>query len=300
MDQYRKLWDEALGGGLPILFNCINNLYGMGGQPCGETMGCRFIARIGAGVNPEQMHAERVNGYDPLAVIDAIRRKKRVLRRGQRAGASGHGHVPDQRPLALGCVELPGEGGNRALAAGRFDRCVPAHGDGKRQPSRRTCWTAPETTCVPWSSRCSGWRRTWKPVPALPLDTELVGCVMFSNRKVEKFDDRPSELLQDLADNPRVQQIRAKIRTPLHEGKPVPKMKAYNVRDAIFEALLHRFVHRPDHDRLRRGEPRLGRRICRLSRADRVAAVSPPVQLADLGGRHCGGGSWLWTGRRRA
>ena len=32
MDQYRKLWDESLGGGLPILFNCMNNFYGMGGQ----------------------------------------------------------------------------------------------------------------------------------------------------------------------------------------------------------------------------------------------------------------------------
>src|SRR5438105_2698760 len=35
--------------------------------------------------------------------------------------------------------------------------------------------------------------------------------------------------------------ISRKIRTPLHEGKAVPKMKAYNIRDAIFEAMLHRF-----------------------------------------------------------
>src|ERR1019366_9036418 len=82
MDQYRKLWDPALGGGLPIIFNCMDNFYGMGGQPQGETMGCEFIARIGAGVNPEQMHAERVNGYDPLAVIDAFRRKKEILLQG--------------------------------------------------------------------------------------------------------------------------------------------------------------------------------------------------------------------------
>ena len=38
-----------------------------------------------------------------------------------------------------------------------------------------------------------------------------------------------------------MQQIRGKIRTPTDDGKPVPKMKAYNVRDAIFEAMLHRF-----------------------------------------------------------
>src|ERR1039457_3527020 len=83
MDQYRKLWDESLGGGLPILFNCMNNFYGMGGQTLGETMGVQSIARIGAGVNPEQMHTERVNGYDPLPVIDAFRRKKQVLQEGR-------------------------------------------------------------------------------------------------------------------------------------------------------------------------------------------------------------------------
>ena len=83
MDQYRKLWDNGTGGGLPIIFNCMDNFYGMGGQPWGETMGCEYIARIGAGVNPEEMHAERVNGYDPLPVIDAFRRKKQVLLEGR-------------------------------------------------------------------------------------------------------------------------------------------------------------------------------------------------------------------------
>ena len=100
MDQYRKLWDPALGGGLPIIFNCMDNFYGMGGQPQGETMGCEFIARIGAGVNPEQMHAERVNGYDPLAVIDAFRRKKEILAEGRgrccwtRSPTAISGHSP--------------------------------------------------------------------------------------------------------------------------------------------------------------------------------------------------------------
>mgnify|MGYP001448977616 CR=1 FL=1 len=77
--------------------------------------------------------------------------------------------------------------------------------------------------------------------PPVPADSELVGSVMFSNRRVEKFDDRRPEFLQDPAENPRVQQIRGKIRTGMEHGKPVPKMKAYNVRDAIFEAMLHRF-----------------------------------------------------------
>ncbi|HNX26083.1 MAG TPA: thiamine pyrophosphate-dependent dehydrogenase E1 component subunit alpha, partial [Phycisphaerae bacterium] len=83
MDQYKTLWDEAHRGGLPFILNFFNNFYGMGGQTCGETMGYKILARLGAGINPEQMHAERVDGFNPLAVIDAIERKKEILARGE-------------------------------------------------------------------------------------------------------------------------------------------------------------------------------------------------------------------------
>ena len=79
MEQIRKLWGmdgKYDDSGMPILFNVFNNFYGMGGQTQGETMGFGIPARLGAGFNTEQMHAERVNGYDPLAVIDATERKK--------------------------------------------------------------------------------------------------------------------------------------------------------------------------------------------------------------------------------
>ena len=42
-----------------------------------------------------------------------------------------------------------------------------------------------------------------------------------------------------------MEQLRGKIRTPTDGGKPVPKMKAYNVRDGLFEAILHRFTIDP-------------------------------------------------------
>ena len=42
-----------------------------------------WSARLGAGFNPDQMHAERVNGYNPLAVIDAVSRKKKLLLEGK-------------------------------------------------------------------------------------------------------------------------------------------------------------------------------------------------------------------------
>ncbi|MEZ4622304.1 MAG: thiamine pyrophosphate-dependent dehydrogenase E1 component subunit alpha [Caldilineaceae bacterium] len=83
MDQYRTLWPAAVGGAPPMLFNFMNNFYGMGGQPVGETMGVGVLARAGLGVNPEAMHAERVDGFSPLAVADAIARKRQILLAGQ-------------------------------------------------------------------------------------------------------------------------------------------------------------------------------------------------------------------------
>src|SRR5882724_10632181 len=82
MDQFKMLWTNNHRGGLPLIFNFMNNFYGMGGQPVGETMGIGVLARVGAGVNPAQMHAERVDGFNPLAVIDAIERKKKILHEG--------------------------------------------------------------------------------------------------------------------------------------------------------------------------------------------------------------------------
>ena len=83
MDQYNTLWDKKIGGAPKIIFNFINNFYGMGGQTSGETMGYDVLARIGAGVNSEAMHSERVDGNNPLAVADAIERKRKILENGK-------------------------------------------------------------------------------------------------------------------------------------------------------------------------------------------------------------------------
>ena len=240
MDQYRKLWDESLGGGLPIIFNCMNNFYGMGGQPVGETMGVQFIARIGAGVNPDQMHAERVNGYDPLPVIDAFRRKKQILNRGggpvllDTVTYRISGHSPSDASSYRSKEEIERwqqADSIRAFRQKLLDNRIAS------EDELNTAKTSIENAILDAFRLAVDLEVS----PRIGMDSELVGSVMFSNQRVERFDDRQPEFLQDLADNPRVQQIKGKIRTPTHEGKPVPKMKAYNVRDAIFEALLHRF-----------------------------------------------------------
>ena len=131
MDQFKELWDESHRGGLPLIMNFVNNFYGMGGQPVGETMGFKILARLGAGLTPEQMHAERVDGYNPLAVIDAIRRKTEIIERGDGPVLLGHGDLSLQRPFALRRQLLPREERGRGLAGGRPARHV------RREPRRR-------------------------------------------------------------------------------------------------------------------------------------------------------------------
>ena len=244
MDQYRTLWDQSLGGGLPIIFNCMDNFYGMGGQTWGETMGVRFIARIGAGVNPEQMHAERVNGYDPLAVIDAFRRKKYLLQQGlgpvllDTLTYRFSGHSPSDASSYRSKEEIERWRAADGLAAFR-DRLLRSGVIGEDvldETKARVEEMVFEMFALATSLDAS---------PRAGIDSEMVGTVMFSNRRAERFDDRQPELLQDLADNPRVQQIRGKVRTAFEDGQAVPRLKVYNVRDAIFEALLHRFAIDP-------------------------------------------------------
>lgn len=240
MDQYTKLWDQSLGGGLPIIFNCMNNFYGMGGQPYGETMGVQFIARIGAGVNPEQMHAERVNGYDPLSLIDAFRRKKQILAEGggpvllDTITYRISGHSPSDASSYRSKEEIEQWQKADSIVAFR-KRLVDAHilTDRELDSARESI----EGMVFDMFRLAVDLERS----PRITVDSDLVERVMFSNQRVEKFDERQPELLQAIAENPRVKQIGGKIRTAMQDGKPVPKMKTYNMRDAVFEAMLHRF-----------------------------------------------------------
>lgn len=244
MDQYRKLWDKSLGGGLPLLVNCFNNQYGMGGQTRGETMGYDMLARIGAGVNPEQMHAERVNGYNPLAVIDAVKRKKELLLAGKgpvlldvvtyRLG----GHSPSDASSYRSKEEL-----DRWLAAD----AIPAYHDklvkgkiasagdlaGIRDRCQEMVFEMFKLAIDPQLS------------PYETMESKFIETVTFSNRKVEKFTTRTPETLQKLEDNEQYKRIQGKVRFAGADGKAVPAMKQYNFNDAVFEAMVHRYLLDP-------------------------------------------------------
>ena len=73
---------------------------------------------------------------------------------------------------------------------------------------------------------------------------ERIGELMFSNRTVMSYgEEGTGELNHAVSDNPRVQQIAKKSRTPVDEhGKKVSKARLYNLSDGIFEAMLDGFV----------------------------------------------------------
>lgn len=248
MDQFKKLWDKSHRGGLPLIFNFVNNFYGMGGQPVGETMGFGILARLGAGVNPEQMHAERVDGYNPLAVIDAIRRKKAILEAGD-------------GPVLLDTVTY------------RFSGHSPSDASSYREKTEIEAWQKVDSLVTFAQELVQAKVCTQADIDQIRADAEArifkayqkavdlavspradlkpVGCllekVMFSNQKVESMEPgRKCDVLMPKEENPRVKQLAARSRSALDDkGAKLPKSKCIGIRDAIFEAVLDQFYKDP-------------------------------------------------------
>ena len=249
MDQLRQLWEKK--GGLPILFNFFNNGYGMGGQTRGETMAYDFLARLGAGVSPTQLYAERVDGFNPLAVIDAMKRKKKILVDGDgpvlldvvtyRYG----GHSPSDSMS----YRTPEEVENwrqydpivtyrkslvdaKIESDGKFDDILASI----KERMLKLCKLAADPVESPYLD--------------FKKDPYYVENLMFSNGSVESMGDRPVEVGKDvkipMEENPRVKQIAGKLRYAFDEkGQLVSNMKRYNIRDGLFEAIIDKYYKDP-------------------------------------------------------
>jgi 2-oxoisovalerate dehydrogenase E1 component len=248
MDQFKLLWDEAHRGGLPLIFNFVNNFYGMGGQPCGETMGFHVLARLGAGINPEQMHAERIDGFNPLAVMDAIERKKRLLERGEgpvlldTVTYRFSGHSPSDASSYRDKSEVEAwQKVDSLLVFGqelvKANVCTQAEIDDLRDRAEALAFKA---------FRKAGDLQI-SPRADLRKSGSLLENVMFSNQKVESFGNgQTPEALMPREQNPRLKQLATRSRSAFDEkGQKLPKSKCVGIRDAIFEAILDRFYIDP-------------------------------------------------------
>jgi len=248
MDQITKLWDNGKGTGMPILFNCFDNHYGMGGQTRGETMGFDMAARLGVGFNPNQMHAERVNGYDPLAVIDATTRKKELLLKGEGPAMLDvvtyriSGHSPSDSSTYRTQEEIDAWKAMDPIAAYRAKMV-------KGKIATEAEFEAIDAAIVARMEAVMKLAINDEISPRMNLDSEpdAISGIMFSNQKVHSMDpSREAEMLKPKDENDRVKEIATKIRTATDEnGKPVSKMKLYNIRDGLAEPIIDKFYDDP-------------------------------------------------------
>ena len=242
MDQFRSLWEESKRGGLALMFHINNNGYGMGGQTRGETMAYDMLARLGAGISPTQLHAERVDGYNPLAVIDAYRRKKALLDNGE-------------GPCLLDVVtyRLCGHSTSDANAYREKEEIEAWEAEHplvqyrgqlvKAKIAKNTAFDEIESDIREAVTRMARLAASEEHSPYISLvkTPQLIEKLMLSNGHVKSFGTEEPSMLVAKEDNDIIKRLSGKERFWLKDGKPVSKIKAYNYRDALTEAIINKY-----------------------------------------------------------
>jgi 2-oxoisovalerate dehydrogenase E1 component len=208
-------------------------------------MGYGTLARIGLGVNPEGMHAERVDGYNPLAVADAIERKRRVLEEGR-------------GPVLLDTVTY------------RFSGHSPSDASAYRSKEEMDAWRQQDSLLSYAEYLIENGHATEAGIEAIKQDvvekitkvvtaavsmevsprvsitTEAIGEMMFSNTFMDRMEEgREPEVLQTKAES-RLSVTEAKFRYAFDEtGKRHPKLKTLTYSEALYEAMMYRFYEDP-------------------------------------------------------
>ena len=205
----------------PLYFNVFNNNYGMGGQTCGETMAYQEVSRLGAGINPSAMHAERVDGYNPLAVIDAYKRKRDIINNKEGPVLLEVMTYRVYRTQSVGCVGLPQQ---------RRDRYVGPKRIRSRRLLKRSKMLAlpkhPELEAVEAAVKADILNAvklakddTLSPRMDLNKNPRIIADLMFSNENIKSMEpDRTPDVLEKKEENARVKQIAKKIRSAYDEN----------------------------------------------------------------------------------
>lgn len=246
MDQFKELWPKPYNKRPPFMLNIMNNGYGMGGQTIGETMGNKSAAKLGAAINPENCYTEIVNGQNPLAVHDLMRRKYDLCAKGEgpiineirtyRYNGHSSGDLESYRVI------------EEIKAFKKYDPLILF---GKELEKAKVLTTS-EIKKIDQEIE-----DTFYQVYKLSIDKEftkdldwsnhqVLEDMMFSREKMEPTTFKKIELSQTKKDNPRFQRIAKRSRYGFDEnGKPLSKMRTMQFRDAIFEAVADRFKKEP-------------------------------------------------------
>ena len=250
MDQYKELWGEGYNKRPPFMVNIMNNAYGMGGQTIGETMGNKGPVRIGAGINAEACHGEVINGQDPLAAIDLMNRKYELAEKGE-------GPIVNE------------------IRTYRINGHSSADVESYRTPEEINLWRDLDPLLLFEKQIIEAGVSTgeelrkideeiisiYTEIFKLAIDDELSPPLSFignekkldpymHSRKKMKITEGESETLQTpeqfKTENPRVKRIARRSRFGFNEeGKLLSPMKSFQIRDAVFEAVIDRFYKEP-------------------------------------------------------
>ncbi len=244
MAQYSQLWDESRRGGLPVLFLFHNNFYAMGGQTKGETASWERLSRIGAAFNADNLNAETVDGTNPLAVADAVRRKRDLLAAGQGPALLDvecyrqSGHSPTDANVYRTREEMEAWRSVDPIAS--HGAALKAHG--LMDDAAEAAIVADVKALM---AAIVGLAVDQEVSPGIDVkaDPLVVGRLMFSNT-TRPSEAAVGELTAPAETSPRVAQLAKRSRAGIGpEGKKLSALSAITVRDALFEAALHHFVH---------------------------------------------------------
>lgn len=244
MGQFRSLWTPPFDRHPPVLFCFTNNFYAMGGQTRGETMAWDRLSRIGAGVGPDQLHAETVDGSNPLAVADAVTRKAALLRAGDGPALLDiecyrySGHSTTDTNAYRSRDEMKAWQAHDPIARFR-ERLVDGGVISDAEVEAMTESVAAQIEAV---TRAVVDRQK---APAIDLKSNptIIGDMTFNGEMIDPAS-QATDLLIDPADSKAVQSIARKSRSGFDaEGGILSPMRAVTLRDALSEAILHHLVH---------------------------------------------------------
>ena len=244
MGQFRSLWTPPFDQHPPVLFCFTNNFYAMGGQTRGETMAWDRLSRIGAGVGPDQLHAETVDGSNPLAVADAVTRKAALLRAGDGPALLDiecyrySGHSTTDTNAYRSRDEMKAWQAHDPIARFR-ERLVDGGVISDAEVEAMTESVAAQIEAV---TRAVVDRQK---APAIDLKSNptIIGDMTFNGEMINPAS-QATDLLIDPADSKAVQSIARKSRSGFDaEGGILSPMRAVTLRDALSEAILHHLVH---------------------------------------------------------
>jgi len=209
-------------------------------------MGWDRLSRIGAAINPASMHAETVDGSNPLAVADAVARKRALLLEGKGPALldvecyriSGHSTTDASVYRSREEMQLwePHDPivlfQNQLLAENILTEASLAE---------MRAQVVAQVTAV----TAAAVNPEAAPIVDVRADPTLIGKLMFSHHEIP-VPASPAPLLAAPETSARIRQNAKKARFGLSEtGEKLSSMRAITLRDGLFESVLHHMTQDP-------------------------------------------------------